>query len=228
MHADLGRAHAAGQNIIPTSTGAAIALPRVVKGLIPKPLEDISLRGLPRDARCADMNASEGDREDTLPKDGASAQQDAREVGPQIFVSQQEAPHQSENESLAVRVFSCRKEKVKWCYVWGIWRIRGKSDSSLRHKVEGNINSVAWRIIGVNDSFAFACWNRPLTNRSEGIINIILRTVLLPFGHRVDETKANCLSEDRFLVVNVSSCPGSRLIILGEPLPLPNDLSIKT
>jgi hypothetical protein len=27
----------------------------------------------------------------------------------------------------------------------------GKSDFSLQHKVEDNIGSVAWRIIGVND-----------------------------------------------------------------------------
>jgi glyceraldehyde-3-phosphate dehydrogenase type I len=44
MHADLRRARAAGQNIIPTSTGAAIALPKVVKGLTPKSLDGISLR----------------------------------------------------------------------------------------------------------------------------------------------------------------------------------------
>jgi hypothetical protein len=44
MHADLRRARAAAQNIIPTSTGAAIALLRVVKGLTPKLLDEISLR----------------------------------------------------------------------------------------------------------------------------------------------------------------------------------------
>jgi glyceraldehyde-3-phosphate dehydrogenase/erythrose-4-phosphate dehydrogenase len=46
MHADLRRAHAAAQTIIPTSTGAAIALPRVVKGSIPKPLDGLSFRQL--------------------------------------------------------------------------------------------------------------------------------------------------------------------------------------
>lgn len=44
MHADLRRARAAGINIIPTSTGAAIALPIVVHALPPKSLDGISLR----------------------------------------------------------------------------------------------------------------------------------------------------------------------------------------
>jgi hypothetical protein len=35
--------------------------------------------------------------------------------------------------------------------------MRGKSDFSLRHEVEDDIDRGAWRIIGVNDSFAFAC-----------------------------------------------------------------------
>lgn len=43
-HADLRRARAAGQNIIPTSTGAAKALPIVVKGLAPKSLDGLSIR----------------------------------------------------------------------------------------------------------------------------------------------------------------------------------------
>ena len=44
MHKDLRRARAAAMNIIPTSTGAAIALPRVVHGLPPKSMDGISLR----------------------------------------------------------------------------------------------------------------------------------------------------------------------------------------
>jgi glyceraldehyde-3-phosphate dehydrogenase type I len=44
MHSDLRRARAAGINIIPTSTGAAIALPIVVKKLPPKSLDGIALR----------------------------------------------------------------------------------------------------------------------------------------------------------------------------------------
>jgi glyceraldehyde-3-phosphate dehydrogenase type I len=45
MHADLRCARAA-HNIIPTSTGEAIALPRVVKDLTPKSLDGISFRVL--------------------------------------------------------------------------------------------------------------------------------------------------------------------------------------
>ena len=44
MHKDLRRARAAAMNIIPTSTGAAIALPKVVKALPPKSMDGISLR----------------------------------------------------------------------------------------------------------------------------------------------------------------------------------------
>jgi hypothetical protein len=39
----------------------------------------------------------------------------------------------------------------------GNMKIRGKSDFSLRHKVEDDIGSVAPGIIGVNDESAFAC-----------------------------------------------------------------------
>ena len=44
MHKDLRRARAAGMNIIPTSTGAAIALPKVCHGLPPKSLDGFALR----------------------------------------------------------------------------------------------------------------------------------------------------------------------------------------
>jgi hypothetical protein len=44
--------------------------------------------------------------------------------------------------------------------------MQGKSDFSLRHKVEDDIGRVAWKTIGVNDEFAFACWNQSLTDRS--------------------------------------------------------------
>ena len=44
MHKDLRRARAAAMNIIPTSTGAAIALPKVVHGLPPKSLDGFALR----------------------------------------------------------------------------------------------------------------------------------------------------------------------------------------
>jgi glyceraldehyde-3-phosphate dehydrogenase type I len=44
MHEDLRRARAAAVNIIPTSTGAAKALPIVVKSLPPKSLDGLSLR----------------------------------------------------------------------------------------------------------------------------------------------------------------------------------------
>ena len=44
FHKDLRRARAAAQNIIPTSTGAAIALPKVVKALPPKCLDGFALR----------------------------------------------------------------------------------------------------------------------------------------------------------------------------------------
>ncbi|KAH0789831.1 glyceraldehyde-3-phosphate dehydrogenase [Histomonas meleagridis] len=44
MHKDLRRARAACMNIIPTSTGSAIALPCVVKALPSKSMEGLSLR----------------------------------------------------------------------------------------------------------------------------------------------------------------------------------------
>lgn len=44
MHKDLRRARAACMNMIPTSTGAAIALPRVVKALPPKSMDGLSIR----------------------------------------------------------------------------------------------------------------------------------------------------------------------------------------
>ena len=44
VHKDLRRARAAAQNIIPTSTGAAIALPKVVHCLPPKCLDGMALR----------------------------------------------------------------------------------------------------------------------------------------------------------------------------------------
>lgn len=44
MHKDLRRARAAAMNIIPTSTGAAIALPRVVHGLTKGCMDGLSLR----------------------------------------------------------------------------------------------------------------------------------------------------------------------------------------
>jgi hypothetical protein len=66
MQADLRRANAAAQSIIPTSTGAAVALTFVTQNLSRKSLDGLSLRGLLRDARCADIfgcrGASEGDK----------------------------------------------------------------------------------------------------------------------------------------------------------------------
>ena len=44
VHKDLRRARAAAQNIIPTSTGAAIALPKVVHGLPSKCMDGLALR----------------------------------------------------------------------------------------------------------------------------------------------------------------------------------------
>ena len=44
MHSDLRRARAAAMNIIPTSTGAAVALPKVVHSLKPKCLHGFALR----------------------------------------------------------------------------------------------------------------------------------------------------------------------------------------
>jgi hypothetical protein len=75
---------------------------------------------------------------------------------PPIFVSQQEAPYQSENESLAARVLNRRKGKGKrknsqMMLCLGNMGMRGKSHFSLRQKVEDDISSVAWRIIVVND-----------------------------------------------------------------------------
>jgi hypothetical protein len=70
---------------------------------------------------------------------------------PPIFVPQQEAPQQSENESLQLAFEVAEKEKIRWCYIWGIWQMLGKSGFSLRHKVEDGFGSVAPRIISVND-----------------------------------------------------------------------------
>jgi hypothetical protein len=58
------------------------------------------------------------------------------------------------------------KEWVRWYDVWGIWELRDKSDFSLEYKVEYDFGSVAHRIIGVNDSFAFAGGNQSLADRS--------------------------------------------------------------
>jgi hypothetical protein len=69
-------------------------------------------------------------------------------------------------EPRSSRFLVAEKEKIRWCYVWGMRGMRGKSGFSLRHKVEDDIGSVAWRIIGVNDEFAFACWNQSLTDRN--------------------------------------------------------------
>jgi hypothetical protein len=70
---------------------------------------------------------------------------------PPIFVSQQEAPHQSENEGFAARVLSRRKGQKSDGAMSGDMGMRGKSDFSLRHKAEDDINNVLWRIVGVND-----------------------------------------------------------------------------
>jgi hypothetical protein len=89
---------------------------------------------------------------------------------------------------------------------------------------------VAWRIIGVNDSFAFAYWNQSLIDESQDIIDIIPRTALLPIGHCVDEMEAIRVPEDRqyrFAVIDPSSRPCSRLTIFCKPVPLPVDFSIK-
>jgi hypothetical protein len=69
----------------------------------------------------------------------------------------------------------------------GIGGMRGKSDLSLRHKVEHDFGGMAPGITGVNDYLTFACWNQSLTDRSSDIIDMTLRSVLLPFGHRVDD-----------------------------------------
>jgi hypothetical protein len=70
---------------------------------------------------------------------------------PPIVVSQQEAPHQSETESLAARVLSRRKGKSQMMLCLENMGILGKSGFSLRHKVEDDIGNVAWRIIAVDD-----------------------------------------------------------------------------
>jgi hypothetical protein len=44
-----------------------------------------------------------------------------------------------------------KKKKLRWCHAWGIWGMQGKSDFSLRHKVEDDFASVTPGIIGVND-----------------------------------------------------------------------------
>jgi hypothetical protein len=42
----------------------------------------------------------------------------------------------------------------------------GKSEFSLRYKVEDNFGSVTPGITNANDEFALACWNQALTDRS--------------------------------------------------------------
>jgi hypothetical protein len=102
-----------------------------------------------------------------------------------------------------------------------------KSDFSLRHKVEDGFGSVAPGIIGVNDWFAFPCWNQSLTDRNCNIIDMIFRTMLLPFGHRVDEMEATQVPgnrQHRIAVISPSPYPCSRFIILWKALLLPIDL----
>jgi hypothetical protein len=70
---------------------------------------------------------------------------------PPIFASQQETPYQSENESLAARALNRRKGKSQMVLCLGNMGMGGKSDFSLRQKVEDDIGSVAWRIAVVND-----------------------------------------------------------------------------
>jgi hypothetical protein len=106
----------------------------------------------------------------------------------------------------------------------------GKSSFSLRCTVENGYDSVAPGIIGVNDEFAFSCRNQSLTNRSCDIIDLISRTVLLPFGHRFDEMEALRVPGDRqnrIAAISPSSYPCSRFIILGNTLLPPIDVRIK-
>jgi hypothetical protein len=70
---------------------------------------------------------------------------------PPIFVPQQEIPQPADNESLVVRVLRNRKGKVRWGYVWEIWRMQGKSEFSWRHRIEDDFGSVAPGIVGVNN-----------------------------------------------------------------------------
>jgi hypothetical protein len=121
-----------------------------------------------------------------------------------------------------------RKSQILLCL--GNLGMRGKSDFSLRHKVEDDFGSVAPRNIGVNDEFAFACRNQSLTDRSCDVIDMISRTVLLPFVYRVDEMEAIRVPGDRqhrIAVIDPSSCPCSGFIILWKALLLPIDLRIK-
>jgi hypothetical protein len=85
---------------------------------------------------------------------------------PPIFVPQQETLKLYEKDGLAESILRNGKWKVRWCYVWGIWRMRGKSDLTLRQRVENDFGSVAPGIVGVNDESAFACCNQSVTDRS--------------------------------------------------------------
>jgi hypothetical protein len=62
------------------------------------------------------------------------------------------------------------------------------------------------------------------------MIDIISHTALLPFGRRIDEMETIQVPDDRqrrFVVIDPSSCPCSRLIILWKPLLLSIDLPKK-
>jgi hypothetical protein len=83
-------------------------------------------------------------------------------------------------------------------------------------------------IVGVNGYFAFACWNQALTDESQNIVDMISRTILLPFGHRVDEMEVIRVPDDRqprSVVISPSFCSYSRLITLWKPLLFPIDFS---
>jgi hypothetical protein len=141
-----------------------------------------------------------------------------------IFVPQQEAPHRSANESLAARVLSHRKGKGQMVLCLGKKGAARQTWLFFATQSRGRLWQCCirnyrhdWRIC--------ACLLESITDRQElGYYPYSIAPVLLLFRHRVDEMKAIRVLDDRhnrFVVIDPSSCPCSRLIILWEPLILP-------
>jgi hypothetical protein len=75
-------------------------------------------------------------------------------------------------------------------------RDAGQISLSLQHKIEHDFDGRTPGLTGVNYYFAFARWNQSLTDQSSDIIDLTLRTVPLPFEHRVDEMEAIRVPDD--------------------------------
>jgi hypothetical protein len=70
---------------------------------------------------------------------------------PPIFAPRKKFFSSLKMRAMQITFEDAQKDKVRWCYAWGIWEIRGKSNFSLQHKDEDDFGSAAPGIIGVND-----------------------------------------------------------------------------